>query len=515
MLPSPIPKSGPIPNDSAPLRLPDLTHILEQHVQAGFPPDLALDLVLNELVVRAADATHATAAALALARGEEMVCRAATGPHAPDLGIPINTRDGLSGACVRTRLPQLCDDAEADPRVDPVASRHLGIRSMLIVPVFEPVSDKAPDDTMRAGSENEEPLNHTLDDSPSAGMMHRDELSDPLDVRSHIGSYTGPQIGLRHYDNVSEIRVHQLAGVLEVFSPLPNAFPQSAETVLEGFARECARIRLLAAQMGTRPPAETVPPADKSTPADPDFIPLASVVDDCPPAPERRTQSYESWTFVLAALVIVAAATLSFLIGSRVGWLRSPQPASIPPASTNPLAKPAPANSAPPVAVNSAPVTKTAGSAHQKPAPPILSHSARERFDNSNELVIYEKGKVVFRMPTSHDSVRNQSATQDGSPKSSNLESALPSIVWLAPDEAEVFSSTALNRNIPPTQLPLIVPATSLLKSTSPKTDLSPRSKPLAETRFLPPPLPRLSLPGAISPIGRTNNHPLFRPTSR
>ena len=224
MLPSPIPRSGPIPDDSDPLRLPDLTYILEQHVQAGFPPDLALDLVLNELVVRAADATHATAAALALARGDEMVCRAATGPHAPDLGIPINTRDGLSGACVRTRLPQLCDDAESDPRVDPVASRHLGIRSMLIVPVFEPVSTGTADDTMHAGLDNEQLLNHTLDDSPSAGVMHGDELSDPPDVRPRMGSYTGPQIGLRRHDNVSEIRVHQLAGVLEVFSPLAERF---------------------------------------------------------------------------------------------------------------------------------------------------------------------------------------------------------------------------------------------------------------------------------------------------
>ncbi len=437
MLPSPIPKSGPIPNDSDPLRLSDLTHILEQHVQAGFPPDLALDLVLNELVVRAADATHATAAALALARGDEMVCRAATGPHAPDLGIPINTRDGLSGACLRTRLPQLCDDAESDPRVDPVASRHLGIRSMLIVPVFEPVSDKAADDTMHAGLENDEPLNHTLDDPPSAGMMHGDELSDPPDVRPHIGSYTGPQIGLRRHDNVSEIRVHQLAGVLEVFSPLPNAFSQSAETVLEDFARECARIRRVAAQMRTRPPAEIIPPADEPTPADPDFIPVASIADDSPPAPERRAQSYESWTFVLAALVILAAATLSFLIGSRVGWLRSPQPASITPASSSPLAKPVPANSAPPVTANSAPVAHMAGPAHQKPAQPIPSHSTRERSYNSNELVIYEKGKVVFRMPSSHDSVGSQSANSGGASKNSKSETDLPSTVWLAPDEAE------------------------------------------------------------------------------
>src|ERR1035438_6989309 len=203
-------RSEPALNGPHPLPLPDLTRLLEQHVQSGFPPDLALDLVLNELVVRAADATHASAAALALVRGDEMVCRAATGLHAPDLGIPLNTRDGLSGACVRTRSPQLCNDAESDARVDPTASRRLGIRSMLIVPVFEPASNKAADDILHTGSHNDEQLDDTAHDSLSNGAVQGDELNN----KAHLG--------LPDNDKVSEIRLHQLAGVLEVFSPLPN-----------------------------------------------------------------------------------------------------------------------------------------------------------------------------------------------------------------------------------------------------------------------------------------------------
>src|SRR5208282_1420865 len=102
MFPQPMSRSEFYPDDSR----RDLTHTLEQHLAAGFPPDLALDLALNELVARAAAATHATAAALALVRGDEMVCRAATGHLAPDLGIPLNTRDGLSGACLETGPPR-------------------------------------------------------------------------------------------------------------------------------------------------------------------------------------------------------------------------------------------------------------------------------------------------------------------------------------------------------------------------------------------------------------------------
>ena len=137
MIPQPMSWSEPREDESNPLAHPDLVEALERQIAAGFPAGLALDLVLNELVVRAASATRARAAALALKRGDEMVCRAATGEHAPDLGIPLNTSDGLSGACLRTRQSQLCLDTETDPRVDAATSRRLGVRSMLIVPVLD------------------------------------------------------------------------------------------------------------------------------------------------------------------------------------------------------------------------------------------------------------------------------------------------------------------------------------------------------------------------------------------
>ena len=185
----------------------DLTHTLEQHLLAGFPPDLALDLVLNELVVRAADATGANSAALALFRGEEMVCRAATGPVAPDLGIPLSTRDGLSGACLQTRRPQLSSDTELDPLVDSAIPRRLGIRSILIVPVFDIVPD-------------------SHDKNP------------------------------------------QVSGVLEAFSTSPAAFSNFHQDLLEGFAEECARIRRAATELSQSMPARAdVPRTVLSKPA--------------------------------------------------------------------------------------------------------------------------------------------------------------------------------------------------------------------------------------------------------
>jgi TonB family protein len=133
-----VSKSEPEPLGAIFPDQPTLTRILEEQVEAGFPAELALDLVLQVLVMRAVDATGASSAALALARGGgEMICRAATGLHAPDLGVPLNTRDDLSGACLSTRQPQFCVDTESDPRVDSAMARRLGIRSMLIVPVLD------------------------------------------------------------------------------------------------------------------------------------------------------------------------------------------------------------------------------------------------------------------------------------------------------------------------------------------------------------------------------------------
>src|SRR5260370_34441718 len=113
MFPHPMSRSEFRSDDSH----PDLTRVLEEHLLAGFQPDLALDLVLNELVVRATAATRASAAALALTRGDEMVCLAATGHLAPVLGAPLNTPSALSVTRLPTVLPQLPLDTSSDTRV--------------------------------------------------------------------------------------------------------------------------------------------------------------------------------------------------------------------------------------------------------------------------------------------------------------------------------------------------------------------------------------------------------------
>ena len=106
----------------------------------GLPPelssDLALEIVLNEVVEQTCLTTGATGAAIALERDGEMVCRASSGATAPMLGSRMDAASGLSGECIRTRRTQRSDDVLADPRVDLEASRRLGVRSVMVMPLL-------------------------------------------------------------------------------------------------------------------------------------------------------------------------------------------------------------------------------------------------------------------------------------------------------------------------------------------------------------------------------------------
>jgi TonB family protein len=341
--------SEPEPADLLPHSYPELTQALERQIAAGFPPELAFDLMLHELVVRACAATRADAAALALTRGSEMVCRAATGLQAPDLGVPLNTREGLSGICLQTHLPQNCYDTEVDPLVDADAARRLGIRSMLIVPVLE---------------------------------------SDVM------------------------------LGILEVFSSKPGAFSQQDQALLENFANDCVRLNRTMDEARLHPPTGIQPlplvaPAQQS---DASIVESLSALE-YPPQPEAPFRLYEGWTLVLGAIVIFAAAALSFMIGSRIGWIRtSLSPAAVP-ASKVVASAPAAANV----------VTPTGA------APSVRKDAARTDSANpkSGELVVYDHGKVVFRMKPASKSAEPVVAAAENA----RLNNAK---VWLAPEQAEL-----------------------------------------------------------------------------
>jgi len=94
-----------------------------------------LEPAINVITERAQALTGATGAAIALRKGDEIVCRARAGRTAPDLGVRLQTDSGISAECVRTGEVVLCNDAEKNPRVDLASCHRLGVRSILAAPL--------------------------------------------------------------------------------------------------------------------------------------------------------------------------------------------------------------------------------------------------------------------------------------------------------------------------------------------------------------------------------------------
>src|ERR1700722_751371 len=97
--------------------------------------DVALALVLNEIVHQVRSITTATGAAVLLMREGVPVHCSISGATARDASAYLSECLGLADSFWREGASQCCHDVEADPRFDSASCRSLGIRSFMIVPV--------------------------------------------------------------------------------------------------------------------------------------------------------------------------------------------------------------------------------------------------------------------------------------------------------------------------------------------------------------------------------------------
>lgn len=104
-----------------------------KRVRGGSADDLAV------IAQRAQAFTNASGTAIALSEGslDEIICRARSGSTAPEVGAAMRVEGSFTGLCIQTGKELRCDDAETDTRVDTVAIRALGIRSMVVIPIKE------------------------------------------------------------------------------------------------------------------------------------------------------------------------------------------------------------------------------------------------------------------------------------------------------------------------------------------------------------------------------------------
>jgi len=364
-LPRPQPAQGPFAlfkrfgkaSDSD--HLAELTATLAANGGGESSPDLALDLVLNEIIEQARVSTSASGAAIALERNGEMVWRASSGESAPELGVAVNTESGLAGECFRTLRVQCCDDSDLDVRVDSASCRLLGVRSIVMVPVLE-----------------EDRLVGLLEAlSHQAGAFSAREIQDLQTLTRRI------------VDNVKQaedVRSHESAQVLA-----DDAVTDAAELPALNFESE--------------------------------------------PDESRKWLKHDLPTGVLTAVVILLAGFLGWMVG-RAGWdmaVRSSDaqlPASSVQQSAEEVAEPqppkpekpgkkkksaeaaaAPTVTSPETIVPEAAAAlppQTAELAKQTATPPKTEDAETQKNVAAaaevpiGGLVVYEKGKVVFRSPS-------------------------------------------------------------------------------------------------------------------
>jgi protein TonB len=349
------------------MSLGELATALSAHGGGALSADLALDLVLNEIVEHARLATGATAAAIALARGDEIVCRATTGANAPDLGVQLNVNSGLSGACVQSKEWQRCDDTETDSRVNAEVCRGLGVRSILVFPV-----------------------------------VREDELLGVFEIFSPRPSAFSDR-EIQTLQALSRSIVNNVDRAAGASTPPAQAYPPSSaaaatfatptevesDDLLNFDSPQVDYTQVEATQLDQPPPDPPLPVDSSSETATSSNFP-------------RR----DPWIGVLTLALIAAAMSLGWMMG----YGRRPRASVGQKATVNATSQPAPVKppegtaSSPSAAVR-APEQPASASPTNVPASPQPSGTAVPPVGG---LVVYEKGKVIFQTPqTSRPSAKD------------------------------------------------------------------------------------------------------------
>ncbi len=139
------------------------------------------------------------------------------------------------------------------------------------------------------------------------------------------------------------------------------------------------------------------------------------------PQPMSRfasSSSYDSWAIIVGSLAIFLIVAVSFLIGSRMGWLGM-------------AGTPTGGEIRPPIqAETGVPAKRSAGTGDLDR--PAQRKSAGRSPASADELVVYEKGRVVFRMKPAPTQPASDAIVQ-----ASSLTKLAPlPLVWLSPEQA-------------------------------------------------------------------------------
>jgi L-methionine (R)-S-oxide reductase len=91
---------------------------------------------LQKVVDLACELTFSSGAVAEQIVGDDMVYIGVTHNIADKLGLRLRASSSLSGLCVKEQKMLICEDSESDSRVDTEACRKVGLRSMLVTPLY-------------------------------------------------------------------------------------------------------------------------------------------------------------------------------------------------------------------------------------------------------------------------------------------------------------------------------------------------------------------------------------------
>jgi TonB family protein len=388
-------------------------------IPAQLSGELALDIVLNEIVEQACLATGANGAAIALARDGEMVCRASTGGNAPELGTPLDMNSGLSGACLRSRQIQRCDDTLIDPNVDAEASRDLGIRSVVVLPllrgedsigIFEVFSAR-----LAAFGERDLRTLEVLKDRILKNIQARKSSLDALELApTSVGEML--QDGTETDIAETEVAETEIAEI---------EIAQKEIDKREIDKREPEETETAEAAVGTHENQ------DSSYDVDTAHRDLENA-----PATFAVSRRFDWVSVVMCAIVVGMALLMGAALAMRLGWVKVRGQHHVSKAAAAVAATPEPPRNQAgnQTSVSSGRVLAKAPAAGQNKATTGETASRPETGRLSDgSLRVYENGKEIFRMPPSGTDATGAPSVEK------NAGSALQpaSIVEVSPDVAE------------------------------------------------------------------------------
>jgi TonB family protein len=402
--------------------LGELASLFAAHGGGNFSAEvsaqLALEIVLNEIVEQACLATGATGAAIVLIRDGEMVCRASSGANAPVLGSPLGSESGLTAECIKTRKVQRCDDAQDDPRADAEASRSLGVRSVMILP-----------------------------------LLRKDELAGVLEVFSSRPGAFGDR------DEVTlEALAQRILKNLERASEPSSLISKAASLSSDPASGDTAA--------GVAAPNLPVRPIAPMMPAEPENLPAGTAKSLWEEADVLREIAGRSargrFDFVglaLIAAVLACAVLLGTLMGVRMGWRRAVAIRGQVTRSASGANRSERNSTQSGVAQNGAAQGQAgggrgmnAGSVSASPGPGNGSAAESEKkgalapegtpaaglkdsFPPAGSLVVYDNGKEIFRLPPT---VEGEAAQSDAPGEVQRASAVEPErIVKLSPELAQ------------------------------------------------------------------------------